>query len=386
MRFTEGDHTRGYLHGVLLDGAKPFLHRNGVRTLLGVADGGGSASYAPPPPPAGFQYVHRSDGRAPDTPGGDYEVVREYPERIVKSAEEKSIEEAKPSYHVEREPQMPGSNPVAPAAAPVPGAIPAPAADSAPVSMRTSESIPAPVSMPAPADMPRMAREPQRSSDAPMESIPPASTLPPAMGPRREGMASLEVPGVSRAVRDFPALRTTVSPEELQAKKEVAAKSPAGEEQPVPPAAQYKAPSVERMASEPAMPRREGEKGGVGEWGSGSVSAPSMPAREIVQARRSEVVEEGPYLEPADPRSGALAVRGALDTGRGGKLEQIVERVVARRVAEERAEWEDEPRRPQPPEQRVQVMVVGKPTGQPKIPCAFWERSYLHRFRIRTLR
>jgi hypothetical protein len=210
------------------------------------------------------------------------------------------------------------------------------------------------------------------------------------MEPRREGMASLEVPGVSRAVRDFPALRTTVSPEELQAKKEVDAKSPASEEKPAPPAAQYKAPPVERMISEgtrsePAMPRREGERGRKGEWERGGV-APSMPAREIVQARRSEVVEEGPYLEPADPRSGALAVRGALDTGRGGKLEQIVERVVARRVAEERDEWENEPRRQQQPEQRVQVMVVGKPTGQPKIPCAFWERSYLHRFRIRTLR
>ena len=47
----------GYLRNVLLDGAKPFLYRSGVRSLLGIPDSGGSEiAFSHTMPPIGFTY------------------------------------------------------------------------------------------------------------------------------------------------------------------------------------------------------------------------------------------------------------------------------------------------------------------------------------------
>ncbi|MGH7775201.1 MAG: hypothetical protein ACREQA_23490, partial [Candidatus Binatia bacterium] len=46
-----------YLHSVLLDGAKAFLYRSGVRSLLGIPDKeGGEVAFSPTVPPVGFTY------------------------------------------------------------------------------------------------------------------------------------------------------------------------------------------------------------------------------------------------------------------------------------------------------------------------------------------
>lgn len=67
MKFEKRQKSCGYLHGVLLDGAKPFLYRSGVRTLLGVKDTDMESGIFPMPSPvAGFGYVNRrglSSGR-----------------------------------------------------------------------------------------------------------------------------------------------------------------------------------------------------------------------------------------------------------------------------------------------------------------------------------
>lgn len=48
-----------YLHTVLLDGAKPFLYRNGVRSLLGVPEGdGGEILFSSAVQPVGFAYAN----------------------------------------------------------------------------------------------------------------------------------------------------------------------------------------------------------------------------------------------------------------------------------------------------------------------------------------
>ena len=386
MRFTEGDSTRGYLQGVLLDGAKPFLHRNGVRTLLGVADGGGSVAYAPPPPPAGFQYLHRSgDGPAPDMPAGDHQVVREYPDRLVREAGEEIV----PRREV-AEQQLSARAP-APTVSPM---AQSPKVVDMPV--RETQRVPQPE------------RESVKGKGEPMRGLEKAEP--------GEVSASFEIPGISRTVQDFPALRSTVAPEELLPEKERAAERPN-----LPPktAPSFTAPvDMPRLEREPGRGRvypeertgpgmpahstRQQEK--IHEVAPNMTTTdaesplpvatppPSMPSREIVPVKRSEALvkrgdamERGAYLEPADPTAGALVVRGSIGVGKGLQgVEQIVERVIARRE-EERGGWE-EPRRPWQAPQPVQVVVTGKPAAGPKIPCAFWERSYLHRFRIRTLR
>lgn len=389
-RFTDGAGSGGYLHGVLLDGAKPFLYRSGVRTLLGVPDAGGSLHYAPPVPPAGFQYVQRSrfDGRTPDTPGGDHEVVREYPHRIARSAEVESIEDRSDVSQSATPPHA-----VAPVAAEVP--------------------------MPASIAMPHRAQEAKSSTD-----LPPAPAREASEG---RSATNMEIPGISRAIRDFPALRATVSPEELQPGGEPAGKkkeSNPSQDQATPsadapvadippavhaPTLRMMAPRREPPAQEPkGNPRRgseveeHGEREGTivrsaevlksaTQSPEGLIPAlrrePSMPVRAI--SRPDPAAGSELYPDPIAPATGALALRGTLEHARGKErlegVERIVERVMARREAA-REGTDEESQRPREPQQQVQVVVAPRPAAPAKIPCAFWERSYLHRFRIRTLR
>lgn len=401
-RFTEPGRSRGYLHGILLDGAKPFLYRGGARALLGVPDGGGGITYAPPLPPAGFQYVHRSaDGPRPDASDGDHEVVKEYPDRIVRSSsiEAEYDDAVRPSRAEE-------------VVMPVQRASAAPPAQPA---ERTSARA-------AASESSQREQRREAPSIAAPEIVPPAAVV----KPQPSSVASLEVPGMSHAVRDFPSLRTTVKPEELAVRCDEGSASresarPAepretrapGEHayRPDPPSPPAPAPIAmprreqARVSLESRIDTTEGEEtiesiehidpasASVRRAHEESVTPitrriPQMPVQGRRIPARTEVVEEGPYLEPADPTAGALSIRGALDGKRRGTqegVEQIVERVIARRAAEERGGWESAERRQAPEPARV-VVLDNRAAQGPKIPCAFWERSYLHRFRIRTLR
>jgi hypothetical protein len=55
----EGQHIQqGYLHGILVNGTKPFRYRSGVRTLLGLPSSlDARIAYPLPLPPAGFNYL-----------------------------------------------------------------------------------------------------------------------------------------------------------------------------------------------------------------------------------------------------------------------------------------------------------------------------------------
>jgi len=397
MRFTESGRSRGYLHGILLDGAKPFLYRGGVRALLGVPDGGGGITYAPPLPPAGFQYVHRSgDGPRAGSPDGDNEVVKEYPDRIARSVELEDAHDA-----ASRIEALPLQRAAAPAVTPR-------------------------AATPVPTERKSMPQPRQSAAESPAHAERDDSSA--AISPRAEVMpqassvASLEVPGMSHAVRDFPALRATVKPEELAVRRDEGNTS---REKPLPAEPRetrdvgehaYRSDEQTTAPVPIAMPRRERQQRGtikedrMGETGNDESierighpaiaegralheeriapivrRAPQMPAPARRPATHAEVVEEGPYLEPIDPTAGALSIRGAIDGRRRGTegVEQIVERVIARRAAEEG--WESAERRVPEPQARV-VVVDNRGAQGPKIPCAFWERSYLHRFRIRTLR
>lgn len=66
MRSDKGQAPSGYLHSVLADGAKPFRYRSGVRSLLGMPDReGGNLVFSPTLPPVGFRYEFRGESYLP---------------------------------------------------------------------------------------------------------------------------------------------------------------------------------------------------------------------------------------------------------------------------------------------------------------------------------
>lgn len=142
------------------------------------------------------------------------------------------------------------------------------------------------------------------------------------------------------------------------------------------------APMPHRSAAPVSVGASLPERAAPAAPGQHAIAELPMPVRAGGTARRAEDAEGAGAMVPADPLAGALTVRG----GSAGRLEQIVERAVARRVAEAREEWEaSQPRAASQPEPAGRVVVV-RASGREKMPSAFWERSYLNRFRIMTLR
>jgi hypothetical protein len=73
MKFEKRQKSNSYLHGILLDGAKPFLYRSGIRTLLGIPETGmESRIFTIPSLRAGFGYVNHSSQYSRRNAGSSY--------------------------------------------------------------------------------------------------------------------------------------------------------------------------------------------------------------------------------------------------------------------------------------------------------------------------
>jgi hypothetical protein len=384
-----------YLRRVLLDGAKPFLYRSRVRSLLGVPDGGGGeVSFSPIIPPVGFTYLHSQFMREPDIP--QYPLDQTVPSALYRQgvALENSAEIAPKSlqYHpsalarAERmthsgisRAQESGENEVMPKGMTQQGAA-------------TPES-----SQP---DVTKSVSEQEKSSVEPSEMAERPSTA--------FERATIHIPGASERNQDFPALSLSEQREPLSPKAEahpqhqlshegarqssLQESRSAGQEHELPPA-----PTVDvaraaerllRVGITRSVISGQGTGGGDVERGDVPVKYTSPPPKRAPLPRSTGRERT---LNPSFDMSGHMDPGTDNGPSRAAdSIEQLRTAVheLAAKKSPQREQTRDDaqPQRQQTPPPVQQVVIVRQPSRQARIPHAFWERSYLGRVRARILR
>lgn len=374
-----------YLHSVLLDGAKPFLYRSGVRSLLGIPDSeGDEIVFSPTTPPVGFDYANSQFMREPYIPQyspdltvssalGMQGVGLESPEELVK------LSQAEES----------GENGVMPTGV---------AQQSATTPESGQQSVIRPASEPE-----SISVEPSEMPERPGTAFP---------------RATIDIPGTSERSQDFPSLALPEQTEPLSNKAEEQSQPQLSPKEP-------RSSSIARLLSEdssiPSLFTPSPLPGEGRDWGRRSDEAfylsstvassfnphpnPPPPRGRPVNrlpTMREYIRSEGQKAEiPSTPTiNAAHSSKGLpqIDPGKdNGPIRAAADRIEQLRHAVHELAAKKSPQREQtqnetPPQQQPlppplqQIVIVSRPSSQARIPSAFWERSYLGRIRARILR
>ncbi|HMS82438.1 MAG TPA: hypothetical protein PKD12_02160 [Nitrospira sp.] len=378
-----------YLHTVLLDGAKPFLYRNGVRSLLGVPEGdGGEILFSSAVQPVGFAYAnpqfmgepHISPYR-PDLAANPAFVRQFTPlqDQARKSSESYAGAEASGEHRVM--PQgMAQQNTIGPAQEP----------DTSVTKSSDASQGPAPVIEKATLHVPDA---PERRQDvfpatahqfSPLQASPRKST---------DSHAGVEGSGEHRVVPKGMARQNVTGrvPEQ-----ETSGTKPSD-------ASQGPAPVIEKATLHvPNAPQRNNNSSTLSFSGqrhhlSGKAEEEFQHALPSKQSRPTSITRELSDT-PSINATHSLETLAQMNSRTGHGLNRAADRIEQLRTAvrelamkqsssrEQTRGDEAHPQQHQAPAPAQRIIVVKQPSTQAKIPYAFLERSYLSRFRVRNLR
>jgi len=394
-----------YLRNVLLDGAKPFLYRSGVGSLLGIPDSGGSEiAFSHSMPPIGFTYPnsqfmgepyisHYSSDMTVSSALGTHGIDLEgYKEIVARDAQQFMHPQAQTEriVHSISQAKEKGEAKVMPKGI-----------------AQTSTATPEPdqknVIRPVPVSgQEKSSVEPSQVSERPGTVFEPAT---------------IDIPGASKRIQNFPALSLSEQREPFSNMAEVQSQLALSPKDSRP-------GSVARLLYEgsgifaPSPLQGEGRDRGrrsdeafcqssaaalsfnprpipppKGRDRAGLVNRLSTMSEHHVSEGQENELSSAPTINAVhsservtqiDPGAGNGASRAA------DRIEQLRNAVheLATKQSPPREQTRDEAQLQQqqlpPPVQ--QVVIVRQPASPARIPHAFWERSYLSRIRIRILR
>ena len=396
-----------YLHNVLLDGAKPFLYRSGVRSLLGIPDSGGSEiAFSHTMPPIGFTYpnsqfmgepyvsYHSSDLTVSSALGTQGIDLEGYEEIVAKDAQQFMPPQAQSERiaHSISQAKENGETKVMPKGI-----------------AQTSTATPEPdhknVTRPVPVSgQEKSSVEPSQVSERPGTVFEPAT---------------IDIPCASKKIQNFPALSLSEQRESfsnMAAEQSQPSLSPKDSRPSSVTSLLYEGSGIPSFYATSPL-KEEGRDGGRrSDEAFCQSSAPAMsvnpnPLRgrdfawlvNRLPTMREHLGSEGQENELSSApttnaaHSSERVTQIDLGTGNGAsraadRIEQLRNAVheLATKQSPPREQTRDEAQLQQqqlplpPPVQ--QVVIVRQPASPARIPHAFWERSYLGRIRIRILR
>lgn len=382
--------TTGYLRNVLLDGAKPFLYRSGVRSLLGIPDSGGSEiAFSHAMPTVGFAYPNShfmgepylppyfpdlAVGSALATQGIDIESNEEIVAKEAQQFQSESIAHSISQAKENPEPKvMPESM--------------AQTSTATPESDQQNMVRPVPVS--------RQEKSLVEKSEMPEK---PGTVFQPA---------TIDIPGTSKKIQNFPVLSLSEHRESFSNMAEE-------QSQPLlsPSEALSSLPNIDESLLISPHPNLLSEDIGIyttfrhhkknvlqksqppSSAGEGCVDDNKIKGLQSIHPNLLSDEDGAPALKttafstinaepaservtPIDPGMGNGASRS---TDRIEQLRNAVHELAAKQSPpREQARYEAQPQQLPPPVQ--QVVIVRQPVSPATIPHAFWERSYLGRIR-----
>jgi hypothetical protein len=393
-----------YLHNVLLDGAKPFLYRSSVRSLLGIPDSGGSEiAFSHTMPPIGFTYpnsqfmgesyvsYHSSDLTVSSAVGTQGIDLEGYEEIVAKDAQQympPQVQSERIAHSISQAKEN-GETKVMPKGI-------AQSSTAMPEPDQKNVTRPVPVS--------GQEKSPVEVSERPGTVFEPAT---------------IDIPGASKRIQNFPALSLSEQREPFSNMVEVQSQPPLSPKDSRP-------SSVARLLYEgsgisaPPPLQGEGRDGGRRSDEAFCQSSAALsfnpnpnpnpnPPREReftwlvnrLPTMREHLGSEGQENElssaPTIKAEHSSERVTQIDPGTGNGASRAADRIEQLRNAVHELATKQSPPREQtrdeaqlqqqqlpPPVQ--QVVIVRRPASQARIPQAFWERSYLGRMRIRILR
>lgn len=370
-----------FLHRALSDGAKPFRYRSGVRSLLGIPDSEGSRlAFSPTLPPVGFRYAN--------TPFvGEPYITEDFPRDTERSA-----------FHEAPRSVFDGSHASAPQDIQHRAATLIEAVKSVQSRLAEEKDInqnPGKIKDKAPQSETALESKREKVAVRAVEkSEQPDTTI---------EKAKIEIPGVSEKSLYFPALALS--------KKDDIAPSHAGERyQEKDSSADARGNSIthaksETQGNEPiiqpgthtvdfsaTLQKGKVKNRIVPTSSAGGLENPVPIEAEFATEERRKFY---PYRASGTSRLLDADTVNPSNQGAAERIEQLRQAVheltakqYAKSAEQERAYEETQthqPRQSAPPP--AQPVVVIKRFANPvRTPCAFWERSYLGRFRLRPLR
>lgn len=382
-----------YLHSVLMDGAKPFLYRSSVRSLLGIPDSdGGTLVFSPTLPPVGFTYANSQ------FMGEPYILPHPIDQSIrsafhMRGVEPESSEETIPQNIQHDIPPLVGATSV-----PHSGgfqARDAAARWSATLPESSQHSVTTPAS------------KPERSSVEPSEMLAQPGII--------SEQTTIHIPGASEGGQYSPALSLSEQGEPLSRKAEerypyllspadtrqgLIEKSLSARKESEPASTpEINAAHVSERLLQAGVARRvavrpstgTAETTAIGDMARGDVAikyaSPSTSRTSLSPDARQKSTINPVSGTPnqTDLRTDNRSGRGAAD--RIEQLRNAVYELVAKTSSRrEPTRDEAQPQQQLTPPPVQQVVLVRRPPNQARILHAFWERSYLGRARARILR
>ncbi len=434
--------SRGYLHGVLVAGGKPFHYRGGVRSLLGIPDGeSGNLAFAPTLPPVGFRYANY------ELRGEAYWATQHPPIEATHPALGSGAWEELEAQDITGENRLtqdmaqprgsgPESKPEQVTVEPTKASAGLDAGSEqvgldiltkdknrfrqrlSPANLMKGSKTETPDTPEASQhDAPEketvqkeMAiRDAAQSRGAGPELKQESGTVEPAAKPIPSDtaieQASLEIPGVSEREQSFPALspaKTDHAPAdrtENRHHQRVSAARSRGRSAGTPQAGEGQLAQGGSQTQAPAMERREaGKHMPMPQKGVAAAAPDFVPVLEgspkperVKQRLVTTPVPVGPD-QALEVQSVRPDIVNRSNTAAADKIEQLRRTVhqLTAKVASQPGQT-DHPTKPQPPAQMPPppaqpVVIIQRSSTQARTPHAFWERRYLGRFHLRTLR
>ena len=447
MRSDKGQAPSGYLHSVLADGAKPFRYRSGVRSLLGIPDSeGGDLAFSPTLPPVGFRYEFRGEPYLPPqhppraatrlASNSEPAVGLEGSQNValediqVDAPIERAGIEISSAFETSQQPileKVTGQNEVLikdpsrergvtvesrqdevfgepTAKSEKPGTGVEGAGIEIPGISERSQSFPA-LSPAKQGDTPAHKAEGQ-----PQTEVAPASSLRDLVGTsrpeteetqlargwlRREHSAERFVtrPPVYKRSGDRPRskLHASIQQENAPANNAVPTSTHASER------LQKAEQAEERLVTTPSLRRTRPTTvevkvdGGEVETAQKHEFPPRM-AQLFVDPEESRQDKLNQILGVSAPQSVCPSIVNRSNTEAADRIEQLRQAVhhLSAKVASQpaRSIYEAEQQQPQqtPPPLVEPIVIIKRSSSRARTPCAFWERSYMGRFHLRSLR
>lgn len=380
-----------YLYSILTDGARPFLYRSGVRLLLGVTDmDKNSLAFPPSMPAAGFRYANYPFTREP------FNITQYLPPMLneTESSQDiigENIQQTIPSASVTINNIHEGT--------------------SQKKEINQNNAL-----------IKKISQEIETIPASKQEkvSLKPVDKLVKSAGDS-EG-ARIEIPGVSGSRQKFSLLSESkkndtlsnkhkeqcqkdVSPPDLQRNIFMASVYETQEGKPLinsainmvdsPEKLQIKVSGKKAPIANHSLQRENlitGEVNAVRSESEHGSMHKSSPKRENISVASKEKYKTQPDQTADASEHLDLEISGKTNKNASDRIEQLRNAVheLSSKKAEQQTRTHNETqtfRAEQTPLPPVQpVVIVRRPSTQTRIPCAFWERSYMGRFRLRTLR